>query len=585
VPLAAEEAARLRRTGREETNDTAVLGPRECGEAGVVPVRIKGGNTMKRRWLALALAAMATLLLFVTGAGAIGASKFESADGNLVVNTAGNQDWSGTGTGAPPHQSVGVDLPTGTTDNSFGGGSKEDETAVTVGLGSIPNSKADLARFAVAGEQINGDSYLYLAWSRENQSGTVNFDFEINKVAQPDLTTAGQKNLNRTVNDLLINYAFAGGSNTPTLTLRQWTGSAWGAEANLTANGCADGLTNAGTVSENLGGNPAVDRPAQQFGEAGINLTCAGVVPKNACLPFADAYVKSRSSTSFTSEIKDFIAPVSLNLNVCGTIKIIKHTDPRGLNQDFSYTATNGLSSPFTLNDNGNTTGDSTGNTKAYTDVHEGTYVFTEGADPTGFAFDSVSCTGGGANTTTSGRVATVVLDAGENVVCTYVNKQQLGAIKITKRSIKSATSTLSGAVFTIGSGVGDKTTGADGTVCVDGLAFGTYTVVEKTAPAGYAIDDTTTHNVVVDNSAKCSDATFVGEALSFNDTPLTDILAKAQSQAAGGTASRVTCKDSANANVGNSPQPGASTFADPAQVSATGLRPGTYVCTIIIDP
>lgn len=275
----------------------------------------------KRTWAALLAAASVAVVVFVLstgGAAALAGSDFEGADGNLVVNTAGNHDWVNA-----PNLSVGVDLPTGTQDNSFGQGTKEDNVNVTVVNGSIPNSKADLARFAVAGETVGTDNFLYLAWSRENQSGTVNFDFEINRAAQPDLTTPGAKTLNRTTGDLLINYAFAGGSNTPTLTVRTWgSNNKWGNAASLS--GCSEGLTNGVQVSENLGGNPAIDRPAQQFGEAAINLTDCGITPAGSCEGFSSAYVKSRSSTSFTSEIKDFIAPVGLNFSNCGAIVVTK---------------------------------------------------------------------------------------------------------------------------------------------------------------------------------------------------------------------------------------------------------------------
>jgi hypothetical protein len=200
----------------------------------------------------------------------------------------------------------------------------------------------------------------------------VNFDFELNKLAQPDLTTPGAKHLNRTVNDVLINYAFAGGSNTPTLTRFHWTGSAWSSDGVISSS-CSEGATNAATVSENLGGDPAVSRPAQQFGEAAINLTCAGIVPPGSCESFGSAYVKSRSSTAFTSEIKDFIAPVTLHFSNCGRLTIIKHTSPAGLNQDFSYSTTGGLSpASFSLNDSGT-------NTQVYDNLQPGTYTVTEG--------------------------------------------------------------------------------------------------------------------------------------------------------------------------------------------------------------
>jgi len=536
-----------------------------------------------RRLIVLALAVVALVTFAAVAWGNLTGSTFEGNDGNLVVNTAGNKDWVNA-----PNLAVGVDLPSGTGDNSFGQGAKEDDVNTTVVAGSIPNSKADLARFAVSGETVGANTFLYLAWSRENQSGTVNFDFEINAAAQPDLTTPGAKVLNRTVNDLLINYAFAGGSNTPTLTVRKWSGSAWGTAATISG-ACSEGSTNAATVADTLGGNPSVNRPAQQFGEAAINLVCAGLIDSNSCAPFTSAYVKSRSSTSFTSEIKDFIAPVHLSLSNCGKLTIIKRTAPRGLNQDFSYSTTGGLlASPgtFTLNDTGNSNADSAGNTKVFDNLHAGTYTVTEGNDPAGFAFGSLSCTGTGGSS--SGKVATAVIVGGSDITCVYVNNQQLGAIKITKNSVKPNTH-LAGGVFSItgpGSYTNSVTTaGADGTVCVDGLAFGNYTVTETAAPTGYFIDDTTGHTVTVDTNTTCAAATYIGETFTATDTPKTDIVATATAQVAGATASRVTCVNSASVNIGNSPQPSSSTFSDPASVSATGLRPGTYTCTIIVDP
>src|SRR5215471_17151773 len=480
----------------------------------------------------IALIGATVSLLLVAGAGAnLAGSTFEGNDGNLVVGTAGNHDWDNA-----PNLSVGVDLPTGTTDNSFGQGAKENDVNTTVVSGSIPNSKADLARFAVAGETINGDTFMYIAWSRENQSGTVNFDFELNAAAQPDLTTPGPKVLNRTVNDVLINYAFQGGSNTPTLTKFVWNGSDWGTGSTISGT-CEEALTNSQPVAENLGGNPTVLRPAQQFGEAAINLTCAGVVQKNACKTFGSVYVKSRSSTSFTSEIKDFIAPVTFKANNCGKLTIIKHTNPRGLDQAFTYSTTGGLSpaSP-SLNDKGNTSGDSAGNTQVCDNLQP----------------------------------------------CTYTNDQQLGAIKVTKVSTKNGNPPLAGAKFSVTGPGGFSTTlttGSDGTACVDKLLFGSYTVTETDAPTGYNLDDTSAHPVTVNVNTNCSGSP-QGVGSSFKDTPLTDISVEAKSQVAGGTKSTISCKDAANNSVGTG-----GSLAEDSTLSGTNLKPGTYTCTIVIDP
>ena len=515
------------------------------------------------------LGAAVAAVLFVTGAGAnLANSTFEGGDGNLIVNTPGNHDWVNA-----PGLAVGVDLPTGTTDNSFGQGAKENDVNTTVVAGSIPNSKADLARFAVAGEVIQGDTFMYIAWSRENQSGTVNFDFELNAAAQPDLTTPGPKVLVRTVNDVLINYAFQGGSNTPTLTKYVWNGSDWGTGQTISGT-CEEAQTNSATVSENLGGNPAVDRPAQQFGEAAINLTCAGIVQKNACKTFGSVYVKSRSSTSFTSEIKDFIAPVEFKANNCGKLTIIKHTSPAGLNQNFTYSTTGGLTpASFTLNDSGT-------NTQVFDNLQPNTYTVSEDADPTGFAFASLNCVGAGGSSV--GRVATAVIVGGSDITCTYVNNQQLGAIKVTKVSTKNGNPPLANAQFSVTGPGGFSTTlttGSDGTACVDKLVFGSYTVTETKAPDGYNLDDTSGHAVTVNVNTTCSGSP-QGVGASFKDTPLTDENVEVKSQAAGGTKSTIVCKDSLGNVVGTG-----GALAEDSKQSATGLKPGTYVCTLVIDP
>ena len=529
-----------------------------------------------RRWMTAAMLAVTALVTVVLVAGAsanLAPSTFEGNDGNLVVNGgAGAHDWDNA-----PNLSVGVDLPTGTGDNSFGQGAKEDNVQTTVVSGSIPNSKADLARFAVAGETIGSDSYLYLAWSRENQSGTVNFDFELNALAQPNLTTPGAKTLNRSVNDALINYSFQGGGQNPTLTRYHWSGSAWVLDGPISST-CSEGAVNSVTVNDTLGGNPSVARPPAQFGEAAINMTCAGIVPPNTCEPFSSAYVKSRSSTAFNSEIKDFIAPISLGINNCGTIVIRKHTNPRGLNQVFSYTATGAGVSDFTLNDGNSGGGDVEGvNQKTFSGLQPGQRVITEGADPAGFAFASLTCTDeAGNSSSTLGRVATIQVVGGGKTTCVYVNDQQLGAIEVIKTRKHAADGPgphpHAGVSFTIaGQSV---VTDANGRACVDGLTFGTYDAVE-TVPAGYSADQATTQSATVDNNAECDDSPYGGESLAFANTPLTDVSIGVDSQVAGGTSSTIDCDNNAlDAGPG-----------DDLSASASNQEPQTIHCTIVIDP
>jgi hypothetical protein len=154
-----------------------------------------GGRPGKIGITAAIAGAVSILIAFVALANLTG-STFE-IDGNLVVNTTGNKDWANA-----PNLQKGFDKPTGTTDDSFGQGTKEDDAVPTVVDGSIPNNKSDLKRFYVSSETVGANDFLYLAWERvQNPTGTTNMDFEFNKSST--LSSNGVTPV-RTAGDLLI---------------------------------------------------------------------------------------------------------------------------------------------------------------------------------------------------------------------------------------------------------------------------------------------------------------------------------------------------------------------------------------------
>jgi hypothetical protein len=585
-------------------------------------VRILGstGTRRRRTWLALGTAAALTLLAIPgTSFANLAGSTFEGNDGNLVVTTAGNTDWANA-----PNRVVGLDQPSGSTDNAFGQGTKEDDPNTTVVTGSIPPNKNDLTRFYVGSEFVGGSNFLYLAWERAVNIGNANLDLELSQNATAGFTgtTTGPVTLNRTAGDILITYDFSG-SGTPTLGLLKWVTSGptsqcfssnslpcWGNRVNLSAAGSAEGAVNTLTVTDPVPPNAPRTLTTGLFGEAAVNLTAAGVFPAGTCEAFGSTFLKSRASSSFGAEVKDFIAPQPVNISNCGEIKIIKHTNPRGVNQTFSYTSTitnppSGSTTPsctsdttpsaFTLNDSGNSSSDNAANTEDCTKVVAGSYTVTEGAEPANFTLESLSCTatggGSGSQDVTDPFKANITVVPNSVVTCTYTNKQNLGALKITKQSSKTAATPLSGAMFSIKDPNGNAlsgspfTTDSNGVVCVDGLATGDYKVKETAAPPGYAIDDSTEHTVTVTaTNAKCTDTTFGGQSLLFKDTPLTDLTVHVASQATGGTQSSISCVDSLGNPIGDSPQP-ASGKGDPETVTANDLKPDTYTCTVVVDP
>ncbi|WP_427887348.1 prealbumin-like fold domain-containing protein [Kribbella sp. GL6] len=444
----------------------------------------------------LIFASTAALLLAMTPAAdaILAGSTFEGNDGNMVVNTSGNTDWVNA-----PNRVRGDDLPSGSTDNAFGQGTKEDDPAVSVVTGSIPPQKSDLTRFYVGSETAGGNVYLYLAWERSNVLGSANMDFEINQKAQPNLTTTGAKTLNRTANDILITFDFTNGGGNPVLGLLRWipaggsgtcfsanAAPCWGNRVNLSAAGFAEGAVNPGTISEPIAGGTLA---GLEFGEAAINMTAAGIFSSNVCTAFGSAFLKSRSSASFPAEVKDFVAPQPVNIANCG--KIVIHKVTENGDATFGYTTTGGLS-PATFNL-------SNGGTQTYSDttqVQAGNYSVTESTVPAGWTLKSLVCTATGAGTSYSVSGATTnITMAPEGVVdCTYTNHIN---------AHPSIATTLSATTVVVGGSVHDSATLSNATANAGGTV--TYTVYTNTAcstGAQGAGTVTVTNGVVPDSNA-----------------------------------------------------------------------------------
>ena len=154
-----------------------------------------------------ALAAMAIGLVFALpavanhGDATLAGSNFEiDDDANLKVDhPAPSVDW------ASVNEVRGIDTASGQNDNSYSGGSKEDDPCPGTTTGSIPNNKSDLLSFGAYVEpEAGGPGFLNLFWTRvQEPSGTTLMDFELNQAS----TGCGNSvNVARTVGDLLIEY-------------------------------------------------------------------------------------------------------------------------------------------------------------------------------------------------------------------------------------------------------------------------------------------------------------------------------------------------------------------------------------------
>ena len=306
-------------------------------------------------------------------------------------------------------------------------------------------------------------------------------DFEFNK---SETLSANGVTPVRTAGDLLIQYDLSQGGINPQLFLSTWvtTGPGsqceasnstpcWGERDNLTAAGDATGSINTTPIlaadSDGLG-----PISARTFGEATVDFDALG---GEGCVAFGSAYLKSRSSDSFTAALKDFIAPTATGLNNCGALAIEK-------------TKKHAADGP----------GDH---------PHAGVVFTITGGD----------------------------LPAGTTV-----------------------------------------TTDADGKACLAGIASGTYTVSEA-IPTGYAVTSANPQNGTVVEDTTCETATPVV----FTNVPLTNITVSVDSQIPGGTASTIDCDAVADPPFDATTDP----VTGDGSFSLNNKVPGTYVCTVIVDP
>jgi hypothetical protein len=368
-----------------------------------------------------------------------------------------------------------------------------------------------LKRYYVASktDPTSGDTFLELAWVRIPQNTTspsAHVAFEFNKGSTPCGGNSGDL-VERTDGDMLIVYDFEGGStDTPSLRLELWTtdpadtceiGShnppCWGPAKTLTdptqclsnPDPCAEGKVNTGATALDTVAPLDETLGLSEFGEAGINLTDAGVVTTIGCGGFGTTFAVSRTSgNSGTAQMKDIVGPGNL-ANDCGAMAITKTS------------------------------------TKGNTALADATF---EVKDPDG----------------------NVINDPNGNAVWT---------------------------------------TGSDGKFCVGNLPIANgYTVQEKSAPTGYKIDNT---NVVTVNVTGAGDCTSGAATASFSDTPLSEIEVKFKSLAgAGVTNASIVCEKPVGTNVAPVAE---NLTADPAfddtDETFTNLVPGTYTCTVVVDP
>ena len=301
---------------------------------------LPGGSASRlRRSLGWGLLAFASAVLFAPPA--LGASlpptqnplpgsSFQGADGNQD-DADPRVDWQGLqAAGRVRHTPDANDE-----DTAFKGGSKEDEPGewdLTVESGGVNPGKANIRDAWAAVDQDGADTFVYLGFARDSavstrEGGTTFLTFELNHDVR--LWDNGQATIPcRRTGDILVSYEPHG--NTVDVVLQRWITIETDLATGCATSGHLDGLTglspnvdvqgaiNTAAITSRLPGFYQGTVPPLRFGEAALNLSqILDDALGDECFSFGSIWMHSRSSTSESSNMQDYVAPRELVARSC----------------------------------------------------------------------------------------------------------------------------------------------------------------------------------------------------------------------------------------------------------------------------
>ena len=155
--------------------------------------------------------------------------------------------------------------------------------------------------------------------------------------------------------------------------------------------------------------------PASPINQS-VPLTPRLVADFAAYFLYLDIHGAAGSEETAGDQIRGQIAPPVAEVTT-GTIRIIKSTEPGG-GTGFAFTHTIAGGGAFTLDD---------AEVETFTNVTAGTYTVTEGASGS-YTLTDIVCTVGDSTTNPFARTATIVLEAGETVTCTFRNLRNVAS-------------------------------------------------------------------------------------------------------------------------------------------------------------
>jgi hypothetical protein len=181
------------------------------------------------------------------------------------------------------------------------GGKEDDLSTWNIGPGSVGSGKYDVTQAYIANNQTN----LFIGMEKRTNNGTTAFDFEFNQDAPASIYIP-----TRTIGDVLLTFELQGSGNTGSATAHYyiWDGDSYNEQIPAppslitTINDASIPAAPWGFVSDQ--GNWVTGNLSRfQFAEASIALSALPGV--NSCGGFAYVQVRSRSSSTANSDLKD----------------------------------------------------------------------------------------------------------------------------------------------------------------------------------------------------------------------------------------------------------------------------------------
>lgn len=227
--------------------------------------------------------------------------------------------------------------PMSGSDDVFDGGNKTGANPTTWGWkygGALNKDEMNNVNLHFSEDKATDEAWVVVSGDRYTTNGTSYIDFEFyqNRItAHPPaggangyFTTSGTA-CGRTLGDLLVTVEYTNGGRVDSIYFYRWgasSGASCGYDWISFALPAADafGFSNDTTINVSYGAFGSSSYTSIQFVEAAINVTnlVQGSIQMDSCtgLFFESVFVKTKSSNSYTADLKDMIAPIQLELNL-----------------------------------------------------------------------------------------------------------------------------------------------------------------------------------------------------------------------------------------------------------------------------